>query len=502
MERHSLGELENLTSQEFLDRFINNFYLPNKYGEIIITNISVIGEIRINEKYLKDKSKIIFGINCHFLDKFYLNHKNLSLLEFRGVCFRESCYLSINMEGSIHIFESYFTKKLDFWNNKVFRVEIKDSIFKKQTTFSNNKLSEIYIDNNHFSESLLFKENSVSNEILIRNTKNKTYIENITIMDSNNYVVGLSYEKVNIRTLAISGTIESSKTLNFTNLDLSNIIFLQLINNGKLYFRDINKNKNFESHSIGFNQSDLGDCNLLNCNFYDFEINFSSSKIQKLFISGSKLTTPNNIRNIPGESDPLKYIDCLNQLKKIFENNGDFLTSTKLHERELEVLKYIEIKDYNNPLKLIYSQLKKMYELRGDSVKSLEYQAKELEIHMNSPKISWSERLNLQFAYWSNNFGTDWIKAIKFLIIGAAYFYFLVILSQNCEFENSLNTVWGLLSGFFEFLNPIRKLNSLTINGNEEILNNKARIADFFARIFIAFAEYQLIQAFRKYGKK
>jgi hypothetical protein len=33
-------------------------------------------------------------------------------------------------------------------------------------------------------------------------------------------------------------------------------------------------------------------------------------------------------------------------------------------------------------------------------------------------------------------------------------------------------------------------------------MTDEGRIIDFFGRIVVTFAEYQLIQAFRKYGKK
>ena len=257
-----------------------------------------------------------------------------------------------------------------------------------------------------------------------------------------------------------------------------------------------------ESLNIEMINSDLGNTIFQNCNFEKFDLNIKSTIIRNVFFITTMLPSFNKINKSVFFNNSNNLITVFTNLKKIFENNGDFGSSTKYHQKELELKEESLKGDDFSGRKEIYSQFKKMYEQRGDSVKFLEYQAKELEIHMNSPEISWSERMNLKFAYWSNNFGTDWVKSVNFLLKWTIPFYLVFIFLQGYRPGHDFKLFSEIFANYFEFLNPLRKYDFFITNGQPEKLKNLTRIWDFFARIFIAFAEYQLIQAFRKYGKK
>lgn len=270
----------------------------------------------------------------------------------------------------------------------------------------------------------------------------------------------------------------------------------------------------------------------MNCNFKDFVVRFSSSKINEIFLAGTDFP-PIADENYITLSSTLDYGQknlCYTQLKRVYESRGDSLNSAKFHEAELSVWKKeIDIsekeklrlkvsEDKKKELhilklmeeKLIYGQYKKMYEGRGDTVKAIEYFGKEMDLHrtiLSKSGGQYWERFQLSLNKFSNNFGQSWHWAVGWIAVVGLLFYMLYCLSLGFRPGNSsaedIQRFWKLTSYFFDFINPIRKGEFIKLDGVDYYpISNSARVIDFLWRIVITYLGYQLIQAFRKYSKK
>jgi hypothetical protein len=225
---------------------------------------------------------------------------------------------------------------------------------------------------------------------------------------------------------------------------------------------------NFDLPMFRIYNSDLGKINFLSCDFAKMKMVFHASKITEIFLSGTEM--PIEIDGAVGERQ------------------------------------------------VGYAQLKKVYENRGDSVKSHEYLARELDAHMRSlhpnnfigRERTFSDRLNYA-TLWLNNesnkFNSNWGLALYCLLgVGAAVFmchnFSLGYELANRPFnEKQMNDFVEILALFPEFLLPIHKADYIS-----EIVKlpptHWSRFWDFAGRIANGFLLYQLVQAFRKYGRK
>jgi hypothetical protein len=327
-------------------------------------------------------------------------------------------------------------------------------------------------------------------------------------------------------------TIPKDLNIKFYNIKVTNLSFRSLLNYGNTIFLDIKKTEDANKGLLEFYNSDLGKAIFMNCNFKDFTVRFSSSKINEIFLAGVEFPEikDENYRTISEIDNYEQKRLCYTQLKKVYEARGDSLNSTKFHEAELSVwkkeidisekekLRLIISEDEKKKLnlsklaeqKLIYSQYKKMYEGRGDTVKAIEYQGKELDVHrtiLRKTGGQYWERFQLSLNKYSNNFGQSWQWAIGWIVVVGLLFYILYCLSLgfrtgNSSAEDKLR-FWTLVSYFFEFINPIRKGEFIKIDSdNYYPISGWSRVIDFFWRITITYLGYQLIQAFRKYSKK
>lgn len=341
------------------------------------------------------------------------------------------------------------------------------------------------------------------------------------------------------------------KTSYFSGFKINSLNFIDFYNYGNISFSNLNDGLPIIGN-LQIRNSDLGKMLFMNCDFTGCEMDFVSSKISEIFLAGTSMPSSTKINS----SVEPKGIDfenkrlALTQLKKVFDNRGDSLNSTKFHKAELEVwenelhrqedeekgaiinnhnwLKKIKLKIFNwisiklfpeycnlsiqdlEHKKLIYSQYKKMYESRGDAVKAIEYQGKELDVHRTILfKVGgqYWERFQLSLNKYSNNFGQSWQWAVCWIIGLGIFIYIFYCRSLGFTLgsgkPNEIETFKTLFSYFFEFINPIRKGEFIKLDGdNYYPISNSARVIDFIWRIVITYLGYQLIQAFRKYSKK
>jgi hypothetical protein len=220
--------------------------------------------------------------------------------------------------------------------------------------------------------------------------------------------------------------------------------------------------------SLIFRQSDFGKLNFINTDFSDFKLYFYSTKLNEIFLAGSKM--PKTVDALDGVFDPF-------------------------HQR-----------------RIANSQLKKLHEQQGDIVAANEYFANEMNAYFSSlrwgkfwKKPFW-EKLHLGLNKVSSNHGQSWILALLVTLSVSILFYtwFCYLINYSpADITKSDNwrTFWKLFPSYFEFINPIHKLDDFNNLIHKSAIPSFAKTLDALSRIIDSYFIYQLIQAFRKHGR-
>lgn len=264
--------------------------------------------------------------------------------------------------------------------------------------------------------------------------------------------------KPRIKNLLISRYSNKDSFYHFSELKIETIKFEHFTNIGNITISKIS----LEKH-LSFENSDLGKTSFIDCNFANQILYFDSSKINDLALAGTFLPMP----------------------EKIY---------SKSDHKEVQK-------------RLALSQIKKVYQNMGDSVTSSDYQTEELNTYMKTLKFGF-EKFNLCLNRISNNHGQSWQRAFFLIIIFNTIFFTIYCFSLGFQFEINLtgkNYFWNNASYFLEFINPIRKndfLPKALINKSEFEINSKSIFIDSIAKLINAYLIYQFVAAFRRYGKK
>lgn len=174
---------------------------------------------------------------------------------------------------------------------------------------------------------------------------------------------------------------------------------------------------------------------------------------------------------------------------------------------EADVFSNTTIKKNGKALKRLREScriIKNEFTKDNNKIEALEYHKNEMALYYKELKLKKPEKKNEElittwFNRISNYFGTSWTRGLVFTLITTFIFYiiFVISLSSELEFEWSLNSVGETCKHYFEFLN----ITNWTIKPFGIENYNWAYIVLFIGRIFIGYGYYQIIQAFRKYGK-
>ncbi len=491
-----------ISSNEFFDIItgVNKEYFNLLRDTIVLKSIIFHEEINLDfEDQNLSNLKIIFSDDCIFQEDIFLSNLNISNIRILNNCtfLKDFSLYSSNLSGYLKIHKSSFKGEVTFHE-----IEMKDFSIHKSNfvnlNFTHFKISNgLRINNCNISEELgigLNQTDSFTYIFCVEDSSN--FIQTLRIAEPKNLKIGNKLES-KINYVNLFGKVGIGEAVLFENIITEQIDFNGFVNEGDFTLDNVKSISN--EAKLLLNNSNLGFANINNCDFSKFYLNSKTSKLNQVSISGTTLPNPENINLVEAENSQ-HTIDLFQSFKKLLETKGDFISSTKFHEAELNLrlktLKYSNHKEKKD----IYSQLKKMYDQRGDSVKSLEYQAKELDIYRKS--ITWRshffEKLNLSINRFTNNYGTNWGLALFVTIITNAVFFtwYCNLLGFTLDFKG--NDFWKLFSYSFEFLNPLRKADFIP---DVNVIPG-ARIVDYSARILVTLCVYQLIQAFRKYGKK
>ena len=155
-------------------------------------------------------------------------------------------------------------------------------------------------------------------------------------------------------------------------------------------------------------------------------------------------------------------------------------------------------------LRETYRIIKDSYNKEGNQIEVLEFYKNEMLLFKEEQKYKGRWRLtedsiSLFFNKESNKFGTSWWQGIKFTFFVTTIFYalFLLTFCDEITFRWTKKAISETIKHFFEFLNitkwDIKPFGIKDYNWGYVIL--------FIGRIFIGYGYYQIVQAFRKFGK-
>lgn len=527
--------------------FSEIFIIGNKNKKVKINNIRIIeGKIMsLNLSHLEignkvDYSDLIIDESSCFVSSATINNLNIEDSNFNHKSEFNGTIIRINFIEKVHFDELNFNGEIsnvDLKNNLTIQCLKLDRIIGKLKFNENSKIDECIVNctitedfeiNNGWIKHLKFEEAAFADKIYISGGK----IDEILIGSKGLKILRIKPNKIIkiqkiLQTVFVEHLIENEKDLlkigkiEFSNynvqkdkeskyigLSINELKFSNFSNYGNIVFSNLRPWQKTKA-KVTIENSDLGKMLFMDCDFTEFQMQFTSSKISEIFLAGTNMPNNENInasKTFKSNHDQKRL--ALTQIKKIYENRGDLFNATRYHEAEL--MDWLEeIKTEKNKCKekkLIYSQLKKMYEVRGDSINVVKYHGLELDMQremIKGHKGSFWERFQLCLNKRSNNFGQSWQWALGYLLFINLVFYSLYLWSLGLLFQNT-SIDYNLFGYYFEFLNPTHKIDFLK-NGIGLInikINGLAVLIDFVNRIFIGFLIYQLISAFRKYGKK
>lgn len=148
-----------------------------------------------------------------------------------------------------------------------------------------------------------------------------------------------------------------------------------------------------------------------------------------------------------------------------------------------------------------FRTIKQTFRSQGNIIESQKYHRLEMYTFQEEVKIgsaSFNDRFILVVNKYSNDYGLDWIKGLKFTLKATGVFYiiYLASISHKLTWNISWTGFGETISYFFQLLNP-----AFWDYSPFGVYNPFGYIILFVARVFIGYGYYQTIQAFRKFGK-
>ncbi len=272
----------------------------------------------------------------------------------------------------------------------------------------------------------------------------------------------MKFDQIEFDQIKFTGNLTELSSLNFQSAKIKQLIFEDFKNKGSLL---ISSPEYVEGQTLEIIKSDMGKADLINCDYKKSDFIFINSKVSELFLAQTDFP------------------------KKINSKRSD---------------KYSQAQ-------LAFGQLSTAFQKQGDSVRSFEYQSREVESHYNDislfywpwPLINLS-KISLGLNKLSNNFGRHWGRSLVFTTLSCIFIYYLLIVSTN-QYRISWAFDWNpkFIPSFLKFINPIRFIDTDQVYDKLGVtLTNTSYFLDLLGRIVAAYGFYQLIAAFRKYGKK
>lgn len=227
--------------------------------------------------------------------------------------------------------------------------------------------------------------------------------------------------------------------------------------------------------------SSLGKTEITGSDLELFRLEYRDSRLLEIFLSGTKLPATNIY--CPSD-DPLpprelfeQKVAIYNQLKRIFDNQGDIVEAAQYHARAMD--------SQRNLLQLVYRE---------------KHQPKWYSVNKWFTDEGF-DLFNFRLNRLSNNHGESWRRAVGFIICISLFFYTCYYISLNYykPFMLTWATFGHFIGNYFAFFDLTHKMDFMA---DKSELNATAKFLDFVGRIAIGYSVYQLIVSFRRHGRK
>ena len=142
----------------------------------------------------------------------------------------------------------------------------------------------------------------------------------------------------------------------------------------------------------------------------------------------------------------------------------------------------------------IYRQSKQAMIKSRQPNRGMHFQAREMEAYRRSLsfKHNFFDKLILGVGKYTNNFGTNYLWPVLWILVVAAGVFLLSVFVSGV----SLTRTWGSM---FTVMNPAHEIDYLV---PKDQLSNSFIAVDFAGRVIISILIYQLIVPFRKFASR
>ena len=407
-----------------------------------------------------DSKLQIFFTHCSFKKLIKFDFNTLSVIQFSNI--KE--IVSITIRGNK-------IKSLDFdktiLEKAIIRINISDI---NEVLFLDCSFQNIEIRSKKAFRTKIFIENFVADKLFVHNT----------------YIIPISLN-------SFSNLIINSK-LDFNNCKFDSIKFDKSKIKSGLTFNECE----FTSLMSYKDCSESCETNLLitNCTFKKSSY-FDNSVFQSIDIRDTTFEEKVSFDSVKANAVNFSQIIFLGNAYfdnfKILNpfNNAFSITNKKRTYRTIkqELQKLENRIDYN---------IFRVYELTMHKL-----EVKEL---LQNSKVSDIERSSLVkdkcilfLHQYASNFGTDWKKALTFVLCSAFTFYTILFMVENSNKEFDIYGFHNYIKGFFNYIMVTNFDNPL--DNEDELKFNYVPSYFIFilGKIFIAFGIYEMIQSFRKF---
>lgn len=436
-------------------------------------------------------------------DGYYIsNIKAIEEVDFRALVFRH--YISFdNCEfDKVTLSACEFESNLTISNSKFQGdVVLYNSVFEK----------DINVNTSHFEGNLQFKNNIIKGDIRCSTSK---IIEEFELL-FNEIRGGIA-----LRNISANKNLRIYKCSVKANVALYRgsigqvLTFRDLEINGAVTFDRVEGEKLFLSSQIVTGNS----LRILACNFQEISLPYSIPEKTALKITLTKfkrITTLNGFTNQGymqwNNMQPLEnsFIQIKNAIMGKwdivdcnFENTGMQIYSSKITDAFYTNSNFPkrlsapdDIKDEikrHDILRDGYNQLKTLAQKQNDRKVFLHYQAEELRSYNDTISLrgNTATKIQLFFMWLSNDFGTNWVRAVFFTAVVNLSFFLMTLAGRPLDISKTPK----FIGQYFNFL--------LSLTSKPDFIHSDIEtIAFYISRIFVAFGIYQTISAFRKFGK-
>jgi len=154
----------------------------------------------------------------------------------------------------------------------------------------------------------------------------------------------------------------------------------------------------------------------------------------------------------------------------------------------------------------LFNQFSSIFQVQGHIYQSVDYRSESsLYQHkfLKSRKHkdnNWFDRFPFFWNKLSSDYGANWAKAFWFIMWTSILLYLGILISTGNLFQSHKSFEPIFIGYYFDFINPLRPFDFYTRIGLTP--NSVTKLIDLLSRVIIGYGIYQLIAAFRRYGRK